>query len=104
MLVVDKDVEGLGELTLGEVKTEWVCTVAACCSSDGRLRLRVRLQEFQIFMKLKSFKQSNTGAWEGLGMRVRFPATAPFLHLVLCCKEGGSGFHVCAPCIKDCKY
>ena len=24
MLVLDKDVEGLGEWTLGEVKTEWV--------------------------------------------------------------------------------
>ena len=26
-MVVDKDVEGLGEWTLGEVKTEWVCTL-----------------------------------------------------------------------------
>ena len=39
MLVADKelkDVEGLGECTLEEVKTEWVRTLGYC-SSDGRL-------------------------------------------------------------------
>ena len=38
MMVVDKDIEGLGEWTLGEVKTEWVCNIHLLyCSSDGRL-------------------------------------------------------------------
>ena len=36
-MVVDKDVEGLGEWTLGEVKTEWVVHLLYC-SSDGRLK------------------------------------------------------------------
>ena len=38
-MVVDKDVEGLGEWTLGEVKTEWVRTLTYC-SSDGRIKAK----------------------------------------------------------------
>ena len=34
-MVVDKDVEGLGEWTLGEVKTEWVRTLTVSDFSNG---------------------------------------------------------------------
>ena len=50
-MVVDKDMEGLGEWTLGEVKTEWIhtCTCCTALQMEGS-KLRVCLQDVANFL------------------------------------------------------
>ena len=45
-MVVDKDMEGLGEWTLGEVKTEWVRYTYCTALQMGDSKLRVCLQDW----------------------------------------------------------
>ena len=44
-MVVDKDVEVLGEWTLGEVKTEWVPTLSTALQMEGS-KSRVHLHDW----------------------------------------------------------